>query len=299
MVLCSSSRQITGWGVSLLNSVECAALKFTTLRPNSITAHCIPRQMPKNGMPRSRAKRMASTLPFDPALAEAAGHKHAVESGKQAFGAFAFDQFALNALNANLRPMVDAGMIERFVDRFIRVAMFGVFAHDGDRNFVLGIAQAEEQIAPIVDIGRLHIQAQAAADEIVEPVFLQAERHFVDREILVLFFDDRIDRHIAEQRDFFAIFARHRTLGAANQHIGLNADLPQQSDGVLRRLGLQLAGRFQIRHEREMDVQAVFLADIERKLADRFQKRLAFDIADRAADFGDDDIDIVIRRACE
>ena len=63
---------------------------------------------------------------------------------------------------------------------------------------------------------------------------------------------------------------------------------------MLRRLGLQFAGRFQIRHQREMDVQAVFLADIERKLADRFQKRLAFDIADRAADFGDDDVDVVV-----
>ncbi len=172
--------------------------------------------------------------------------------------------------------------------------MLCIFADHGNGNFVLRIAKAEEQIAPIVDIGRRTFQAQAAADEIVEAVFLQAEWHFVDREIFVLFFDHRIDRHVAKQRDFFAIVARHRSFSAANEHIGLNADLSQQTDGMLRRLRFQLAGRFQIRHQREMDIQAVFLANIERKLADRFQERLAFDIADRAADFGDDDINIAI-----
>ena len=80
-------------------------------------------------------------------------------------------------------------------------------------------------------------------------------------------------------------------LGAANQNVGLNTDLPQLADRVLRRLGLQLLGRLQIRHQREMNVQAILLADIERELADRFQKRQALDVADRAADLGDHDVD--------
>ena len=37
-----------------------------TLRANSMIAVCMPRQMPKNGMPDSRAKRMASTIPSTP-----------------------------------------------------------------------------------------------------------------------------------------------------------------------------------------------------------------------------------------
>ena len=80
-------------------------------------------------------------------------------------------------------------------------------------------------------------------------------------------------------------------LGAANENVRLNTDLPKLADGVLRRLGLQLLGRLQIRHQREVNVEAVLLADIERELANRFQKRQAFDVADRAADFGDDDVD--------
>ena len=135
-------------------------------------------------------------------------------------------------------------------------------------------------------------------DQLVEPVVDQAQRHFVDRKILVLLLDDRLERHVAEQGDLLAVLAADRPLGAADQNVGLDTDLPQQADGVLRRLGLQLAGRLQVRHQRQVDVQAVLLADVERELADRFEERLAFDVADRAADLGDDDVDVRRRPAC-
>src|SRR5258706_2544479 len=62
---------------------------------------------------------------------------------------------------------------------------------------------------------------------------------------------------------------------------------------MLRWLGFELAGGFEIRNEREMDVEAVLFPHVERKLADRLQERLAFDVADRAADFGDDHVHLV------
>ena len=52
-------------------------------------------------------------------------------------------------------------------------------------------------------------------------------------------------------------------------------------------------------HEREVNVEAVLLADVERELANRFEERQPFDVADGAADFGDHDVDIVGRPACE
>ena len=82
-------------------------------------------------------------------------------------------------------------------------------------------------------------------------------------------------------------------LGAADQDVGLDADLPQLPDGVLRRLGLQLAGRLQVGHQRQVDVQAVLLADVEGELADRLEERQPLDVADRAADLGDDHVDVV------
>ena len=137
------------------------------------------------------------------------------------------------------------------------------------------------------------VERKLADDQFVQAVIDQAQRHFVDRKILVFFFDDGLDGHVAEERDLRPIVARERAFGAADQNVGLDTDLPQQADRMLRGLGFQFGGGLQIRHEREVDIEAVFLALIERKLADGFEERLAFDIAHRAADFGDDDIDIL------
>src|SRR5207244_1139577 len=76
----------------------------------------------------------------------------------------------------------------------------------------------------------------------------------------------------------------HRPFGPANEDVGLDTDLPQPAHAVLRRLGLQLAGGFQIGDQRQVNVQAILFAHVERELANRFQERQAFDVADGAAD---------------
>ena len=64
-------------------------------------------------------------------------------------------------------------------------------------------------------------------------------------------------------------------------------------DRVLGRLGLELGRRLEVGDERQVDVQAILAADVEGELADRFQERQALDVADRAADLGDHDVDVV------
>ena len=58
--------EITGSAHSGANSLECESSRLHMWRANSMTATCIPRQMPKNGSPRSRAQRIASTMPSTP-----------------------------------------------------------------------------------------------------------------------------------------------------------------------------------------------------------------------------------------
>ena len=231
---------------------------------------------------------------FDAALAEAARHQDAVVAGQQPLRPFGFDVLAVNAADADLRAVGDAGVIERFVDRLVRVVVLGVLADDGDADFVLRIAQPAQQLAPIVEVGLRRLQAELVDDQPIELVVDQAQRHFVDRKVLVLLFDHRVDRDVAEQGDLLAVVAAERLLGAADEDVRLDTDLPELADRVLRRLGLQLAGRLQVRHEREMDVEAVLLADVERELADGFQERQAFDVAHRAADLGDHDVDVPV-----
>ena len=146
-------------------------------------------------------------LALDAAFAETAGHQNAVHAGEQPFGPFALDRLAVDALDADLRPIVHAGMVERFVDRLVGVAMFGILAHHGDGDFVLRIAQPVQQIAPAVQVQRPGLQVQLADDQLVQAVIDQAHRHFVDRKILVLFLDHGLDRHVAEQGDFRPIVA--------------------------------------------------------------------------------------------
>ena len=79
--------------------------------------------------------------------------------------------------------------------------------------------------------------------------------------------------------------ARH-TIG-----VGLDADRAQRGDRVLGGLGLQLAGRADVRHQRDVEEEAVVAADLVAHLAGGLEERQRLDVADGAADLGDDDVD--------
>ena len=59
---------------------------------------------------------------------------------------------------------------------------------------------------------------------------------------------------------------------------------------VLRGLGLQLARRRQERDQRDVQEEAVVPADLVAQLAGGLEERQRLDVADRAADLGDDDV---------
>ena len=132
-------------------------------------------------------------------------------------------------------------------------------------------------------------------DDPIEALGGEHERHFVDRRD-VLGRDDRFLVDVAEERDLALDVRIEEAIGAAEQDVGLNADRPQVADAVLRRLGLQLAGRADERHERQVNVERVVAADVLAELADRFEKRQALDVADRAADLDEHDVDVPRRR---
>ena len=69
--------------------------------------------------------------------------------------------------------------------------------------------------------------------------------------------------------------------------VRVDTDAAQLVHRVLRRLRLQLAGRVDERHERDVDVADVLGAGLAPELADRLEERQRLDVADRAADLGD------------
>ena len=76
-------------------------------------------------------------------------------------------------------------------------------------------------------------------------------------------------------------------------HVRRDADAAQLVDRVLRRLGLELARVADVGHEREVDEHAAAAPDVDRELADRLQERQRLDVAHRAADLGDHDVDVL------
>jgi len=135
-------------------------------------------------------------------------------------------------------------------------------------------------------------QAETIKEQIAEAVLFKNLRNLVNR-FDVRRFDNAGGRDVAEQADLVAQLFLEMMFSAAEQNIRLNADLAQFHDGVLRRFGFQLAGGADIRHEGEMNIDAILPAGFKTKLANGFEKRQTLNVADGAADFGDDDVIIV------
>ena len=168
--------------------------------------------------------------------------------------------------------------------------MLGILPHQRDRHLVLRVAEPVEDVVPGIEIGRRGLDPEAPQDDVVDAVGLERQRHLVDREILVALLDHRLERDIAKQRDLFPVGDVEGPLGAADENVGLDADLPEDADGVLRRLRLQLTGRLQVGDEREVDEDAVLPPGRQRDLPDRLEEREALDVAHRAAALGDHDV---------
>ena len=128
-----------------------------------------------------------------------------------------------------------------------------------------------------------------AQDFAVQPLFVVAQRHAVDA-VDVQRLDHRALIEVAEQRDFGALVFRDLAVGAAEQNIRVNAHGLQFFDRVLGWLGLQLTGCRDEGHQRQMQEQGAFAAELVAQLADGFEEGGAFDIADRAANLADHEV---------
>ena len=137
--------------------------------------------------------------------------------------------------------------------------------------------------------GRLRQEAELVADHLVEPFGLELLRHEIDVGHVAVD-DDRLRLEVGEHRDLVAEVGRKLVLRPAHDDVRVDPDPAQLVDRVLRRLRLQLAGRVDERHVRDVQVEHVLGAGLAAELADRLEERQRLDVADRAADLGDHDI---------
>ncbi len=184
-------------------------------------------------------------------------------------------------------------MGQGFSNAQIRVVQLHIFAYkpDGDA-FRHGHGRVDHG-DPVAQVGAGRVQPKAFADDIVQTLVLQRKRDLIQkRKIQVL--DHAVFIDVAEKRDLLFNIVADRPFGTENNNVRLNADGEEFLDAVLGRLRLMFMGTDQIRNQGNMDKQAVVSADLRRKLTDGLQKRLALNIADRAAHFNDRYVNIVL-----
>ena len=132
---------------------------------------------------------------------------------------------------------------------------------------------------------------EAFDDVVAQTGLLERQRHAVDR-VRGLERHHRATIDVAEQGDLVARVLGHRVVGARADDVGLNTDRAQLFDAVLRGLGLELGRRAHVRQQRDVDEQASIRLQLAANLAQGLQERQTLDVADGAADLGDDDLGV-------
>ena len=293
---CSSMVAITGSEVSGSNSVESAVLEAEHAAA-VLDHHALQAEAQAQGRDAVGAGvGERAELALETAHAEAAGHAHGVDV-LQVLGSTGRGL----ALVGGDPAQVDLGLVgepagpERLGDGQVGVVEVDVLADERDDDLLLRVVHPAQQVVPDGPVDVAEGQVEASYDVGVEPLAVQHLRDVVDRR-RVRRRDDGLLVDVAHQRDLALDRVRQLAVGAADHRVGLDADLAQRGHGVLGGLGLQLAGRADVGHQRDVQEEAVVAADVVAHLAGRLEERQRLDVTDGAADLGDDDVDRLAAR---
>ena len=282
---------MTASGVSGSNSAE-----FAFSRPGDVAGVLDDHALQAQAQPEGRDAVGAGVaeraeLALDAAHAEAAGDADAVDAGQRLRGALG-GLAVVGGHPADLHPAAvgEPAGPQRLGDRQVGVGQVDVLADQRDGDRLLGRVHPVEQVAPHGPVDVPERQAEPADDVGVQALAVQHLRDVVDRR-RVGAGDDALGVDVAHQADLALEVGADLAVGAADQRVGLDADAAQRGHRVLGRLGLQLAGRRDVGDQRDVQEEAVVAADLVPHLAGGLEEGQRLDVADRAADLGDDDVD--------
>ncbi len=224
--------------------------------------------------------------------AEASGDQDAVGAIEPRRDLGVADGLGVDPVDLDLAAVVDGRMLERLGDRQVGVLELHVLADERDPHGAARLAGAARDRLPAAQVGRRRVESEVLLEDVVvDALGVEHQRHLVDVGH-VAGRDDRFDREAGEQRDLAADVLRQLRLRAAHDHVGGDSDSPQLVDRVLRGLGLQLAGVADVGHERQVDEHAAAPSHVDGELPDRLEERQRLDVAHRAADLGDHEVDV-------
>ena len=105
----------------------------------------------------------------DSAFTEAARHQDAVVAFELRFiraiaRIFAFEALGFNPGDGQLQIMREGTVNEGFLQRFVRVLIFDIFADDRNRNLIARVVHAMYQVFPLGEIALLHVRREFFVD---------------------------------------------------------------------------------------------------------------------------------------
>ena len=154
---------------------------------------------------------------------------------------------------------------------------------------MLRLVHGLQQVLPAVPLHLVRLEAELLDDVGVEALLVEHGRDVVDRRHV-----HRVDHgaliDVAHQGDLALVRLGDDPIAAEHQRIRLDADGPQRGDRVLRGLGLLLPRGAHVGNQRHVDEEHVAASELVAHLASGLDERLGLDVADRAADLGDDHV---------
>ena len=153
------------------------------------------------------------------------------------------------------------------------------------------VFQAADDVLPLQQIAvadvRMIFEMERLDDLVVEVLRREHQRQLVDRERHVAALDDGAHGNVAVKAHLLAHLERQRALRAADENVGLDADLAQLRGGLLRGLRLHLARGADVGNERAVHEADVVAPLVELELAQRLEERQPLDVARRPAELRD------------
>ena len=225
----------------------------------------------------------------DAAHAKARRHQNTLTAFEQrAHGGFRH-LFRMHRANLHLARMRHARMDKRFVDGFVRILQFRVFAHQRYFHLFLGVVQLLQKSVPRFQIRFLRRRVLENRQYfVVEPFFLHQDGHFIYT-ICVYALHHAVGAHVAEQRHLALHIVAQVLFGTADDNVGLYAQFLHGLYRVLGGLRLQFAGRRQEGHVGKVHDGGLVL-HLPFQLAHRLYIRQRFDVAHGTANFGNHEV---------
>ena len=287
---CSSMVAITGCVVPGSNSLERRVGDAGDVA-GELDHHALqPEADPEGGHAALAGPLQGAELALDPPDAEATGHEHRVDPAEGLLRAgLGLALVAGDPADAHLGVVVEAAGAHRLGDREVGVGQVDVLADQGDLDVVLGVVHPAQQLVPVGPVDVAERQAEPADDVGVQALGVQDLGDVVDARGVDAA-GDRLGVDVAHQRDLALDALGDLAVGAQHDGVGLDADLAQRGHRVLGRLGLQLTAGREVGHQRDVQEEDVVAAHVVAHLACGLEERQRLDVADGAADLGDDDV---------